>query len=66
MTQLPALLTTEEVATAMRVSTATVLEWVKAGTLTRAPTPGRAFRFYRADIEALIGEPETGPLAVGA
>jgi excisionase family DNA binding protein len=52
-TALPLLLTAQEVADALRVSTSTVYRWAADGTLT-AVTVGAAVRFRREDIEQLL------------
>ncbi len=62
---LPALLTADEVAEAMRVSKPTVFRWAKAGTLRPVGAGARkSIRFRRSDIEALLTpKPPSEPVA---
>lgn len=46
------LLTTKEVADALRVSTVTVTRWFNEGSLPGVKVGPRTFRFRRADVEA--------------
>lgn len=55
MEQLPAILTTREVAELLRVHPNTVLYWVKMGEIKSVPTPGRLKKFRREDIERMVG-----------
>ncbi len=50
---LPALLTADEVARALRVTTSSVYRWAKDGTLTSI-TVGNTIRFPRAGVLALL------------
>lgn len=62
MTQLPALLTTEEVAEALRVHPNTVRQWVTAGRLAAIPYPGRSRRFRREDVDRLFDAQTSVPV----
>ena len=55
MTSLPALLTTTEVANALRAHPETVRRWVRDGRLLAIELPGGMLRFRREDIERLLG-----------
>ena len=55
MAQLPAILTTREVAELLRVHPNTVLHWVKTGEIKPVPSPGRLKKFRREDIERMVG-----------
>ena len=57
MTQLPALLTTEEVAEALRVHPNTVRQWATEGRLPSIAYPGRSRRYRREDVERLFDAP---------
>jgi excisionase family DNA binding protein len=54
MEQLPVLMTTQEVAEHLRIHPATVRRWVSEGKLKAVDMPGRAHRYRREDIKALI------------
>jgi excisionase family DNA binding protein len=54
MAQLPAMLTTAEVAELFRVNVATVRRWVEAGQLKAVVLPSKRLRFSREDIEARL------------
>jgi excisionase family DNA binding protein len=52
------LLTTEEVATRLRVHKATVARWARSGVLEAVRVTGRTIRFRASDVDALLdGEP---------
>lgn len=55
MTQLPALLTTEEAADLLRVHPETLRRWVREGKVESVDLPGRTVRLRRVDIERLVG-----------
>jgi hypothetical protein len=63
--EFPELMTAAEVGAAFRTDPKSVIRWVKAGRLRSFKTPGIAdghghYRFYRAEVEALIaGKPLT-------
>jgi len=57
MTQLPALLTIEEAADALRIHPETFRRWVRDGKVQPADLPGRTIRIRRTDVERMIGEP---------
>lgn len=58
MTRLPALMTTSEVAEALRVHPKTVRQWADAGRLPAITLPGGTKRFRRESVEAILrGEP---------
>jgi excisionase family DNA binding protein len=59
MTQPDTLLTAEEVATAARVSTETVLRWARLGTLASVTLPSGRRRFRQADVDALLSPQPT-------
>lgn len=54
MPELPALMTTAEVASALRITRQTVHRWVTEGRLTPVPWPSRQHRFRREDIETIL------------
>lgn len=62
MTQLPALLTTEEAAAALRVHPETLRRWARDGEIESVDLPGRTVRFRRSDIERIL----VGPAADAA
>ena len=55
MTQAPALLTTSEAATLLRVSDETLRRWVREHKVTAATLPGGTLRFKREDIDRMLG-----------
>lgn len=55
----PDLMTTGDVAKLLDVSPSTVTRWVKNGVLSALVMPSGRYKFRRADIEALLGEPAT-------
>ena len=59
--KLPPLMTTDEVAGALRADSETVRRWRRAGKLTAIARPnGRSFLFLRAEVEGLLnGTPLT-------
>ncbi len=54
MTSLPALLTTSEVAEALRVDSATVRRWIAAGTLPAVRLPSGQSRITREVLDDLL------------
>ena len=53
-TDAPGLLTPPEVAAEFRVSVKTIYRWSREGYLTPIRPRGRALRFRRADVDALL------------
>lgn len=52
------LLTTGEVAAALRVTESTVARWARSGRLSVVRLPGGTFRFRRSDVERLLAGDE--------
>ena len=50
------LMTTSEAARQCRVTSETVIEWMKIGRLTERRTPGGHYRFDPAEVDALMEE----------
>jgi excisionase family DNA binding protein len=48
------LMTTAEVASALRVAPVTVARWARAGKLTAVRTPGGQRRYKRADVDVIL------------
>ncbi|MFT3873461.1 MAG: helix-turn-helix domain-containing protein [Nocardioides sp.] len=48
------ILTSRQVADLFKVGTSTVKRWADAGVIPCFRTPGRRYRFRRADVEALL------------
>jgi excisionase family DNA binding protein len=55
----PILMTTEELAELLRVSTRVVHQWRQRGKIPAIRLPGRGYRFKREHIEALLNAGET-------
>jgi excisionase family DNA binding protein len=55
MTQVPTLLTADEVAQVVRQSPETVRRWARSGELKSVRLPGGRVRFRSADVDELIG-----------
>lgn len=52
--ELPELLTVSEVAAALRVSPATIRNWIAQGTIVTAPHPGRHHRIPRRELDRYL------------
>jgi excisionase family DNA binding protein len=59
MAALPALLTAQEVADALRVHVTTIYRWASTGVL-ESLVVGETVRFRRSDVEALLSGERTG------
>lgn len=57
MAPLPELLTSAEVAGALRTTRGTIARWVEKGQLQAVRLPSGVLRFRRSDVEALLAEP---------
>lgn len=55
------LMTTDEVASAFRVSRPVPARWAKSGLITCVRTPGGSSRFIRAEIEGLLRQGNSTP-----
>jgi excisionase family DNA binding protein len=59
------LFTARQVAEEFGVSTETILRWTRRGELPAIKLPGGAIRFRETDLEAWLGEHETGAAVRG-
>lgn len=55
LSDVPTVLTVPEFADALRVSAATIRNWIAQGTIVTTPHPGRHHRIPRAELDRLMG-----------